>query len=594
MQSNHVILLAGSASSRLVDFASFIRRRASGRVVVVSASPLRNRLPEGVEVVSPDRFAEADVLSNSLGSRLESAVVFLGSRLTPQDTALLTALAQTMARTKAKRLIVISTFRVHLGDRRAALVESQALAHFQELPIRTVLFRPGRVLSPASPITTSFRRLGFCWPLVPGNASSCFLDGDELFAAVEQELGHPTAVSKTYALPGPRRAWRDLLRQHGSNGPLPALLTLMLLLPGLLGIGHLLFFVGARATALARRPWLCDPDTLVPKSPRELLALYNKYSYRHVKIVGYNNGVVHFGHRYPSKTLVSTIHCNRVAWVKGNRVKLDAGTTIRKAVDVLARFGKELYVVPNYSYVSMGTSFFVPIHGSASDYCTVADTIDRVLLYDPIEDRLVSAKRNSPAFQHYLFNLDRPVLLLRLTLRIKDESLYYRKHTRITAPPPEAIVTVLTDPRPSNVEIRKARAAEDAIDVYQYYKEPQPGDAEVLAFPRDRIGQLWDRLESNRLSAFLFHALVRNLAYHVELFIPVEEFALFWATHAALPIAKIQLRYIKRDGYPHSPFAKHDCISADLFMRKKHKQAFEQYVRASFRGVSFNPGKHSS
>src|SRR5262249_37225900 len=158
---------------------------------------------------------------------------------------------------------------------------------------------------------------------------------------------------------------------------------------------HLLCFLVVRMAALARRPWLCDPDIVYPKSPQELLALYNKYSYRHVKIVGYNNGVIHFGHRFPAKTLVSTIQCNPVAWLKGNRVKLDGRTTIRKAMDVLARAGKELYVVPNYSYVSMGTSFFVPIHGSASDFCTMADTIDRALLYDPVEDCLVIAKRNS-------------------------------------------------------------------------------------------------------------------------------------------------------------------------------------------------------
>jgi hypothetical protein len=241
-----------------------------------------------------------------------------------------------------------------------------------------------------------------------------------------------------------------------------------------------------------------------------------------------------------------------------------------------------------------GDARIAGVRDSASDFCTLADTIDHVLLYDPIEDHLVSAKRNSPAFQHYLYNLDRDVLLLRLTLRIKDKSLYHRKHTRVIAPSSEEILALLADPRPSNVEVRKARAAKDAIDVYQYYREPLPGDGETLAIPRDSLGQLWDRLESNRVSAALFHGLVRRFAYHVELFIPLDEFALFWTTHRVLPIAKIQLRSIKRDGYPHSPFAKHDCISADLFMLKKHKPAFEKYVKANFRGVSFNPGKHST
>jgi hypothetical protein len=590
MQTDDVFLVIGPAKSTRLDFAAFARRRTHCRIVVVSPSTLHRRLPEGVDFLSPERLSQADFQ----GGRLGGVIVFLGSSLTAQDNALLTAIAQTMTRTNSKKLIVISTFSAHQEDRRAGHVERQALAPFQNLPARTVIFRPGPVLSPTAPTTATLRTLGCCWPLVPAHLNSCFLDSDELFAAIFQELGHSTAASRTYAMPGPRRAWRALLRQYGHTGPLQRLLTLMLLLPGLLGLGHLLYFLMAGVATLTRRPWLGGPDILYPKSPRELLMLYNKYSYSHVKIVGYNNGVRHFGHRYPGKTLVSTIHCSRIAWIKGQRMKLDAGTTVKKAVDWLAQAGKELYVVPNYSYVSVGTSFFVPIHGSASDFCTMAETIDRVLLYDPVEDRLVRAKRNSPAFQHYLYNLERDVLLLRLVLRVKDKSAYYRKHTRITAPTSDEIIDCLTDSRPSNVEIRKARAGEDAIDVYQYYKEPLPGDTEVLAFPRDSLGQLWDRLESNRLTAALFHGLVRRFAFHVELFIPLDEFAGFWTTHASLPIAKIQLRYIKRDGYLHSPFAKHDCISADLFMLKKHKPAFEKYVQTNFRGVSFNPGKHST
>ncbi len=590
MQRDDVLLVAGAAESCLADFAAFARRRIQGRLAIVSAAAVQHPLAEGVELLAPERLAEA----GSGFKRLESLIIFLGSRLTTEDNALLLALAQLMTRTNVKQVIVVSSFQAHGENPRAAVVESMALAHFHNLPVRTVVFRPGRVLSPTSPTVAALHTWGFCYPLVPAHRSSCFLDGEELFTAVLQELGHATAANETYALPGPRRSWRELLRQYGRSSPLRGLLTLMLFLPGLLGIGYLICWLLTRVAARAHRSWLCDPAILYPRSPRELLALYNKYSYPHVKIVGYNNGVIHFGHRYPDKTLVSTLHCNRVAWIKGQRVKLDAGTTVRKAVEILAQAGKELYVVPNYSYVSVGTSFFVPIHGSASDFCTMADTIDRVLLYDPVADRLVSAKRNSPAFQRYLYNLKRDILLLRLTLCVKDNSSYYRKHTRIVAPSSEVIIQHLTDSRPSNVEIRKARAREDAIDVYQYYKEPLPGDAEALAFPRDSLGQLWDRLESNRLSAALFHGLVRRFAYHVELFIPLNEFAVFWSTHATLPIAKIQLRSIKRDGFLHSPFAKHDCISADLFMLKKHKPAFEKYVQTNFRGVAFNPGKHST
>jgi hypothetical protein len=86
---------------------------------------------------------------------------------------------------------------------------------------------------------------------------------------------------------------------------------------------------------------------------------------------------------------------------------------------------------------------------------------------------------------------------------------------------------------------------------------------------------------------------MRRFGYHVELFLSADEFAAFWDTHGRLPIAKIQLRYIKRTAVPHAPFRDFDCVSADLFMLRKHKCTFEQYVRATFPAVRFNPGKHS-
>jgi hypothetical protein len=97
----------------------------------------------------------------------------------------------------------------------------------------------------------------------------------------------------------------------------------------------------------------------------------------------------------------------------------------------------------------------------------------------------------------------------------------------------------------------------------------------------------------NPVTSALFHGLTRRFAHHVELFFTADEFAAFWETHGRLPIAKIQLRYIKRDALPHSPFRDHDCVSADLFMLKKHRPAFEKYVRETFKQVRYNPGKHS-
>ena len=163
-------------------------------------------------------------------------------------------------------------------------------------------------------------------------------------------------------------------------------------------VGHVaglaLDFLARRRPSL--RCW--NFGTLRPGSFRELLALCNQYNWRHVKVVGYNNGVNHFGQRYPGKTIVSTINCNRALLKKRTGAaaglplsQADCGTTIRKARELLARSGLQLPVIPNYSYVCLGTAFFVPIHGSASDFSTVADTITRVLLYDPMLDRFITA-----------------------------------------------------------------------------------------------------------------------------------------------------------------------------------------------------------
>src|SRR5262249_36123755 len=129
------------------------------------------------------------------------------------------------------------------------------------------------------------------------------------------------------------------------------------------------------------------------------------------------------------QTVLTTTGCNRRARVGDRDGRFDAGVTVRQAIDVLRQAGKELYVVPNYSYVCLGTTFFVPIHGSSSDFSTMGDTIRRVLLYDPLKDRFVRAARGDTAFAEYAYNLDHPVLLLRLHVQVREKCAYYLKRT---------------------------------------------------------------------------------------------------------------------------------------------------------------------
>ncbi len=143
------------------------------------------------------------------------------------------------------------------------------------------------------------------------------------------------------------------------------------------------------------------------------------------------------------------------------------------------------------------------------------------------------------------------------------------------------------------MEIRQANAASEKVTVSKYYTSPGGPSGTALESPRDSLGRLWDRLEENPVSSFLMHALSRHLAWHTELFFSPDQFERFWVTHAQVPLRKIQLRYIRRDEMPHSPFCDEDCVSADLFLFRYDKPAFDAYLRRTFTSVRTNPGKHS-
>jgi hypothetical protein len=567
-----LLLIAGPKDPVLDDYAAYASRTGGRSVSVITSS---------------------DYLAVPSYHSLSGVALFLERGIADRDRELIKKVAAIAIEKGAECVCLISSFRVHFGDRRAIQAEEWALNCLRDFRGRVVVFRPSHIISDSSPMRNRLRQLRLVAAAVPARFRTCFLDGDELFAAIEKELGNPDhRKRRTFTLLGPNQSWKEVLTETSQDQPPPALARLAAVLLRFLLLGQLtgLLFDFSVRWLHALRVW--NFDTLRPASVRELLSLYNKYNYHFVKIVGYNNGVVHFGHRYPGKTIVSTVGCQRVARVREKRATFDSGVTIRQAMEFLQAAEKELHVVPNYSYVSIGTAFFIPIHGSASDYCTVAETIEKVLLFDPVKDRFIVARRTDTAFGEYVYNLSADVLL-RLTLRVKEKTRYYVKAQTRTNLTSLDILDFFHDAEVSNVEIRKAGAASPEVKVYQYYTNPTEGDSAAQELPRDRLGSLWDKLEANSITSVLFHALVRRFAHHVELFLPKEDFTAFWETHGALPLSKIQLRYIRRDGFPNSPFREHDCVSVDLFMLKKHKKAFEAYVKKTFRAARTNPGKHS-
>jgi hypothetical protein len=595
--TEEVLLVAGLGNAVAEDYLTYARQQ-----------DLPGHGPRPVFVELSGTSGDLQVRTAVGSDRVAAVVLFLGRHLTASDHAAFDAVVELAANGGAEFIAVVSTFLVHLGQRDAAAVEAAALSRLEGLSARVVVIRPGYVLGRHSRASALLRRFGPFFPLVPGWPRHCFVEGGELFAAIERERqgrrlpsgpdpslpGRQFGASRrVFTLLGPNRSWREVLAMHRTRGVAAWMLTALSRLLALLFLGHLAVLVLGllmRRRRIARRLHLA---TLRPGSLRELLALYNPYNVGHVKVVGYNNGVNHFGHRYPGRTVVSTVHCDRTVRAGANHIKADCGATIRKALDFLAASGQELYVVPNYSYVCLGTAFFVPIHGSASDFSTVADTITRVILYDPVRDRLVEAGRNQPAFGEYLYNLASEVLLLRLQVRVKPKSRYFVRREVLEQPCAAEILAALRDKEAANVEARKGSAGSRKVGLSRYYTGQVPAQSPALELPRDTLGRLWDRLEENAITSFLMHALTRHFAWHIELFFTAEEFTTFWESHHTLPLKKLQLRYIRRDGFPHSPFRDHDCVSVDTFMLRRQRKKVETYLKRTFPVVRFNPGKHS-
>jgi hypothetical protein len=367
------------------------------------------------------------------------------------------------------------------------------------------------------------------------------------------------------------------------------------------GVAHVLSWLqvgrvaGLILSAVARfhRPLQQWPRTaLRPRTVRELLGLYHPLNQRHVALAGYNTGVTHFGWKYPGRTVVSTVASGRLIRVGEKTVTVDAGVLLKRVVPELAARGKELYVVPNYSYISMGTSFMVPIHGSGSEVSTLGDTIEQALVYDPVCDRIMSIRRGDERFGRLMYDGESGILVLRLRLRIRDKTRYFVQRSRLESPSAAEIWRTLSDDGASNVELRKARAADSTVQVSRYFTAPTE-DQQALEVPRDSIGRLWDRLEENAVSSWLFHTLVRKFGFHVELFLDEQEFDTFWRWHASLPLSKLQLRMVKCDGLSNSPFGDCDRIAVDIFMSRRNSSRFLSFMKEHLPHARYNPGKHS-
>jgi hypothetical protein len=615
-----IVLVASFGDAVAADYAAFVTQNSQGDTVVVADDKIGRLVEAPVRSLPMEEFLRSSQDIGSELGRMSSLILFIDSSLTARERRELDELLGIARRWQTRFVGIISTFRVHLDDPVVTELEDYVLSRASDLFGRVVVFRPGHVLSRNSNISRFLQRFAPFYRLIPKRLGSCFIDDTEFFAAVETVRlaerrraapgdpwlrtdqksspncgGRSVGVrNRAYTLLGSNQPWREVLLRHRETPRRQFLTTAVSMLLSWLLVGQVIAFV---LTLLAKRiPWLRQGDvhTLKPRSMRELLSLCHRHNIGHVKVVGYNNGVNHFGHRHAGKTIVSTIHCRRMVHTGMHTLKADCGATVRNALDFLAGNNQELYVVPNYSYVSLGTSFFVPIHGSAVDYSTVADTICRVVLYDPDSDRIIAAARDQAAFREHVYDQRSRVVLLRLYILAKPKSSYFVHRETLERPSAADLLSVLRDAHATNVEIRQTRASSAKVTVARYYKDLGDTSSPALELPRDALGRLWDRLEENPVTSYLMHALSRHVAWHTELFFTPTEFEQFWRTHHQVPLRKIQLRYLRRDGLPHSPCRDEDCVSSDMFIFRWSKPRLMEYLKKTFKTVRTNPGKHSN
>lgn len=423
---------------------------------------------------------------------------------------------------------------------------------------------------------------------------------------------------------GVRRSWRAAILEQWPESIPGRIEKLATTLFAWVGISWLTFLFIRLLIALIPSLRQVHFDTLKPRSIREIISLYNRHNCGDVQLAGYNNGVNHFGWKFPEKTVVLTTGLpgktqlsdismlNLEAHLRtsamgdksdsssansdvpaGTHFTVDAGLTLKHCIQELNRLDREFYVVPNYSWISMGTLFFVPVHGSGSHVSTLGDTIEDVLLYDGETEEFILTRRGDRFFRDAMYDTSRRRLLLRLTLRVKPKSVYSVRPETLTNPSAEDVLRVFEDPEASNVEIRKNRAASNLIDIRRYYVDSPSVVTGALEMPRDSIGRVWDRLEETPVVSTLFHWFVRRFAFHVELILRPDEFVVFWEHHQLLPISKIQLRQMLKDGMTNSACATENCICADLFMTRGNRDVFLKFINTHLPNVRFNPGKQS-
>jgi hypothetical protein len=511
------------------------------------------------------------------------------------STLKLTALV--VERLAPRRLLAVVPAGIHFGCRWAEQLESIIAARWADGVSRLTLVRVSPLVDDQGRLVNRRACGAWCGPFLSDRITAPVVAIEELGQVLADEIDSPPAVRRrTITLLGARQSWRDVVQRPltgaGDGWPL-ALLESLCLAARWTGLHALIRFVLILAARFlpSLRPLV--QETLHPESNARLLSLLNRHNARHVRIAGCNNGVRHFGWTFPRRTVVTTTHLPPAVRVCPGRLQASAGATLKTCIARLRESGQELLVVPNYSWISAGTVFHVPVHGSGCAVSTLGDSIERVLCFDADREQFVQARRGDPEFRDLMYRRDDSLLTLRVEFRVRPAARYQRTTEVLTGLSAEDLLSALHCPDSTNVEIRKNRAAADEVTIHRWSEVRDELSADAEEVPRDSLGRLWDRLEETPVAGRLFHWFVRRFGFHVELFLTPSQLTTFWTAHRTLPVSKLQLRLVRRDGMTHSPCRDQDLVSVDLFTLRRHRERLTSFLKSELPGARTNPGKQS-
>lgn len=568
------------------------------------------------ETVSPqtsNRFEYSPSLDSETTEQLE-IVLFVDARASVREMLrLVRDIHRFRGSHRVQCVIVIESLAIHQADSCAIAMEEFLVETLKPLVDQLTLLRTGHLCwkeNDSLNVPRWLRRL------LPECLTSTFVEIHSLRCAIDDVLRSEENVSSSslpfrfpcHRISVPGRRW-PLCKSPGSLEPENC--SGRIEQSETLGRTHLLKHPSLVHRAIHRLVGLATPllksvspvfrrltpDELKPRTVQELLSLCHRYSRADIQIAGYNNGVHHFGWKFPEKTVVSTASMEGRIRMSRDRITADAGKTLFDCIQALKPTDREFCVVPNYSFIAMGTLFFVPIHGSGSRVSTMGETIEKVLLYHCETGEFVSARRGSGVFQDAMYHRSSPWIVLRLTLRTQARQNLKVETTVLNDPSAAELCNQLQNPDASHVEIRKTRAADSKVTVRACYSGEQTdtdsAQRTTTDLPRDQIGRLWDRIEQTPVLSTVFHWYVRTRAFHTELFLTAAEFEVFWTHHRSLPLSKIQIRQMRQDGMQHSPCRSEDLISVDLFMSRRNHDVFCRFISDYLPNARHNPGKQS-